>query len=203
VLFLDEFPEFRREALEALREPMETGRVAISRALRQVEYPCAFQLVAAMNPCPCGWRGHPVRPCRCTPDQVARYAGKLSGPLLDRIDLHVSVPPVDPAVLDGAAGETSAAVRERVMRCRARQQARQGGLNARLAGKALERHCALSDAARDLLRQARQRLDSSARAQHRALRVARTLADLEESEIVESRHVAEAIQYRLAAKPGA
>ncbi len=203
VLFLDELPEFRREALEALREPMETGRVAISRAMRQVEYPCAFQLVAAMNPCPCGWRGHPTRPCRCTPDQAARYASKLSGPLLERIDLHVSVPPVDLAVLDGAAGETSAAVRERVMRCRARQQARQDGPNARLAGKELERHCAMSDAARDLLRQAQQRLDSSARAQHRALRVARTLADLEESETIESRHVAEAIQYRLAARPGA
>lgn len=200
VLFLDELPEFRREALEALREPMETGRVAIARALRHVEYPCAFQLVAAMNPCPCGWRGHPTKPCRCTPDQVARYGARLSGPLLDRIDLHVSMPPADPAVLDGAAGETSAAVRERVTRCRDRQQARQGGLNARLAGRELEGHCAMSDAARDLLRQAQQRLDGSARARHRALRVARTLADLEASERIEVRHMAEAVQYRVASR---
>jgi len=196
ILFLDELPEFRREALEALREPMEIGRVTISRASRQVEYPCIFQLVAAMNPCPCGWRGHPSHPCRCTPDQVARYASKLSGPLLDRIDLHVAVPPVDPSALDGPPGEASAVVRERVLRCRARQLARQDGLNVRLAGKALERHCTMPGEARDLLRQALHRLDGSARAQDRALRVARTLADLDESELIQVRHVAEAMQYR-------
>lgn len=196
VLFLDELPEFRRDALEALREPLETGRVAIARASRRVEYPADFQLVAAMNPCPCGWRGHPTHPCRCTPDQVARYAGKLSGPLLDRIDLHVSVPPADPSMLDGPRGESSAAVRERVMRCRARQEARQGCPNAHLRGAEMERHCDMSDGAREVLRQAARRLDISGRALHRATRVARTLADLDTSERIESRHVAEAIQYR-------
>jgi magnesium chelatase family protein len=196
VLFLDELPEFRRDALEALREPLETGRVAIARATRRVEYPANFQLVAAMNPCPCGWRGHPTRSCRCTPDQVARYASKLSGPLLDRIDLHVTVPPADPSMLDGPPGESSAAVRERVMRCRARQEARQGCANAYLQGADMERHCEMSDDARELLRQAVRRLDVSGRALHRATRVARTLADLDASDRIESRHVAEAIQYR-------
>jgi magnesium chelatase family protein len=196
VLFLDELPEFNRPALEALREPMETGRVLISRAARQVEYPARFQLVAAMNPCPCGWRGHPSRPCRCTPDQVIRYAGKVSGPLLDRIDLHVAVPPADPAWLDGPPGESSEAVRERVMRCRGIQSARQGKANAALAGSELDEHCALTAPARDLLHQAMRRLDASGRAMHRTLRVARTLADLEEGGLIEPRHVAEAAQYR-------
>jgi magnesium chelatase family protein len=196
VLFLDELPEFRRDALEALREPLETGRVAIARATRRVEYPANFQLVAAMNPCPCGWRGHPTRSCRCTPDQVARYASKLSGPLLDRIDLHVTVPPADPSMLDGPPGESSAAVRERVMRCRARQEARQGCANAYLQGADMERHCEMSDDARELLRQAVRRLDVSGRALHRATRVARTVAVLDASDRIESRHVAEAIQYR-------
>jgi len=196
VLFLDELPEFGRAALESLREPLETGRVAISRARHQVQYPARFQLVAAMNPCPCGWRGHPARQCRCSPDQVARYAGRLSGPLLDRIDLHLAVPPADLAWLDDAPGETSAAVRGRVARCRERQLARQGRLNARLEGAELERHCAMAPAVRGLLHQAIRRLDGSARALHRALRVARTLADLDGAEAIDSRHVAEAVQYR-------
>lgn len=196
VLFLDELPEFRRQALEVLREPLETGRVSISRALRQVEYPARFQLVAAMNPCPCGWRGHPSRPCRCTPDQVARYAGRLSGPLLDRIDLHVAVPPADPAWMDGPPGESSEAVRERVGRCRERQQARQGRVNAELEGAELEAYCPLDPAARDLLRETVRRLDGSARARQRMLRVARTLADLEGAAAIAARHVAEAAQYR-------
>ncbi|HEY0295453.1 MAG TPA: YifB family Mg chelatase-like AAA ATPase [Bordetella sp.] len=196
VLFLDELPEFRRAALEALREPLETGRVAISRALRQVEFPARFQLVAAMNPCPCGWRGHPRKACRCTPEQVERYAGRVSGPLLDRIDLHVSVPPADLGWMDGPPGEPSSAVRERVARCRARQHARQGRPNAALQGAELERHCPLSPPARELLQQVMHRLSGSTRGLHRALRVARTLADLDASDIIETRHVAEAAQYR-------
>ena len=196
VLFLDELPEFGRKALESLREPMETGRVAISRALHQVEYPARFQLVAAMNPCPCGWRGHPTRPCRCSPDQVERYAGKISGPLLDRIDLHLAIPPADLRWLDEPPGEPSSVVRARVVRCRDRQLARQGKPNAALQGAELERHCPMPRAARDLLQQAIRRLDGSARALHRALRVARTLSDLDEADEIEARHVAEAVQYR-------
>lgn len=198
VLFLDELPEFGRRALESLREPLETGRVAISRALHQVEYPARFQLVAAMNPCPCGWRGHPTRPCRCSPEQVERYAGKVSGPLLDRIDVHLSIPPADLRWLDEPPGEPSAAVRERVMRCRQRQLDRQGMPNAGLQGADLERHCPMPVAARKLLQQAIRKLDGSARALHRALRVARTLADLEQADQIDARHVAEAVQYRRA-----
>ncbi|ARP95489.1 YifB family Mg chelatase-like AAA ATPase [Bordetella genomosp. 13] len=198
VLFLDELPEFGRRALESLREPLETGRVAISRALHQVEYPARFQLVAAMNPCPCGWRGHPTRPCRCSPEQVERYAGKVSGPLLDRIDVHLSIPPADLRWLDEPPGEPSAAVRERVMRCRQRQLDRQGMPNAGLQGADLERYCPMPVAARNLLQQAIRKLDGSARALHRALRVARTLADLEQADQIDARHVAEAVQYRRA-----
>lgn len=124
VLFLDELPEFNRRTLESLREPLETGRVVIARALRSVEFPARFQLIAAMNPCPCGWRGHPARQCRCTPDQVARYTGRLSGPLLDRVDLQIELPPSDPAWMDDAPGESSDAVRQRVLSCRQRQNRR-------------------------------------------------------------------------------
>jgi len=199
VLFLDELPEFSRASLEALREPLEAGRVVISRSLARAVFPARFQLVAAMNPCPCGWRGHPARSCACTPDQAARYASRVSGPLLDRIDLHIALPPTDLAALDAAPGETSDAVRARVAACRLRQMARQGVPNARLEGPALERHCPLEGAARDLLLQAMRRLGGSARAMHRALRVARTIADLEEAERLSARHVAQAVQYR---RPG-
>ena len=143
VLFLDELPEFSRRTLEALREPLETGRVIIARALHTAQFPARFQLVAAMNPCPCGWRGHPRRACTCTPDQVARYTGKISGPLLDRIDLHVALPPSDLECMQGPPGEPSEPVRERVARCRERQHARQGKPNAGLAGAELECHCPL------------------------------------------------------------
>ncbi|ETH22627.1 magnesium chelatase, subunit ChlI [Bordetella pertussis CHLA-15] len=199
VLFLDELPEFERRALESLREPLETGKVVISRALHSVEYPAVFQLVAAMNPCPCGWRGHASKACRCTPDQVRRYAARVSGPLVDRIDLWIELPATEPQWLAEPPGEPSLPVRERVVRCRQRQLARQGCLNAKLSGPALDAHCALGAAARTLQQQAMRRLGGSARAAHRALRVARTLADLAHEPEIGAAHIAEAVQYR---RPG-
>jgi len=196
VLFLDELPEFDRRVLEALREPLETGRIAIARALGKTEYPARFQLVAAMNPCPCGWRGHPVRACRCSPEQAARYLARVSGPLLDRIDLQVELPAPEQDWLDLPAGESTPAVRDRVGRCRAVQQQRQGCLNADLEAGAIEADCPLDDAARALLRQAMARLGWSGRAAHRVLRVARTVADLDGAAVLAAGHVAEAIQYR-------
>jgi len=197
VLFLDEMPEFPRTALEALREPLETGQVRISRAARQTDFPARFQLIGALNPCPCGYLGATVKACRCTPDQVARYQGKLSGPLLDRIDLHVDVPLMPPAqLLESAAGESSAAVRERVIRARRRAMARQGHANHHLQGEALARHAHLDAASSDLLKTAATRLGWSGRATHRAMRVARTIADLADSETITTLHLAEAMQYR-------
>lgn len=197
ILFLDELPEFPRSALEALREPLESGLIRISRAARQTEFPARFQLVAAMNPCPCGYLGSSVRACRCTPDQVARYQGKLSGPLLDRIDLQVEVPALPAQDLLGAApGEASAQVRERVLAARDRAERRQGQTNQQLEGSALAQHAGLDDAGTQFLQKAASRLSWSGRATHRALRVARTIADLAGSERIEVAHLAEAMQYR-------
>lgn len=199
VLFLDELPEFERKVLEVLREPIEAGHVTISRAAQQTDFPCRFQLVAAMNPCPCGYLGHPQRACRCSPDAIARYQGRISGPLLDRIDLQLAVPAISTAeLLDAPAGEASASIRDRVMRARARQSSRQHTANAQLASGNIDRHCQPDPAAAALLRTAIERLHWSARAYHRVLKVARTIADLADCEQISSAHAAEAIQYRRA-----
>lgn len=197
VLFLDELPEFDRRVLESLREPLETGEVHIARANRRATYPAAFQLVAAMNPCPCGYQGHPSRACRCTPEQVQRYRNRLSGPLLDRIDLCVEVPALSPADLaQSNPGESSASVRTRVVAATNRALQRQGCINARLDGKALEAHAVPEAAGQALLSQAVARLGLSARAYHRLLRVARTIADLADAEQIGAAHIAEGIQFR-------
>lgn len=197
VLYLDEFPEFARASLEALREPLESGTITIARASQRAEFPARFQLVAAMNPCPCGYLGSKIKACRCSPDQVLRYQAKLSGPLLDRIDIHIEVQALAPAeVTQASAGESSEAMAERVAHARARSMARQGELNHRLSGSALETHITLDEAARKFLNTAAARLGWSARAVHRALRVARTIADLAGAQALQVTHVAEAIQYR-------
>ena len=201
VLFLDELPEFPRAALEALREPLETGRITISRAARRADFPARFQLIAAMNPCPCGYLGAAQKACRCTPDQVARYQGKLSGPLIDRIDLHVEVPAVNTAELMHAPpGEPTAAIQARCAAARARAMARQGVANQALQGQALDQHLLLDDAAAKFLNVAAARLGWSARSTHRALKVARTIADLAGAHSTQVTHVAEAMQYRRALK---
>ena len=197
VLFLDELPEFDRRVLESLREPLETGEVHIARANRRATYPADFQLVAAMNPCPCGYQGHPTRACRCTPEQVQRYRNRLSGPLLDRIDLCIEVPALSTADLaQSTPGESSAVVRERVIAASQRALNRQGCVNARLEGKALEAHATPDTAGQTLLNQAVSRLGLSARAYHRLLRVARTIADLAGANQIGAAHIAEAIQFR-------
>ena len=199
VLFLDELPEFDRHVLEVLREPLESGQITVSRAARQVDFPARFQLLAAMNPCPCGYLGDSAGRCRCTPDQVARYRSRLSGPLLDRIDLQVFVPRLESAELTAEhapAAESSATVRERVTRARALQEQRAGKANAALTPKELERDCVLDEATRQLLVAALTRLSLSARAYHRVLKVARTIADLAGVQAVSVAHVAEALRYR-------
>ncbi|HKA43158.1 MAG TPA: YifB family Mg chelatase-like AAA ATPase [Burkholderiales bacterium] len=197
VLFLDELPEFDRKVLEVLREPLESGRISVSRAARQAEFPAEFQLVAAMNPCICGYLGHFSGRCRCTPDQVQKYRRKISGPLLDRIDIQIEVPAVPPEDLSRmTGGESSAAIRARVTDARSRMLDRQEKENARLTAREIERHCMPDEKGATLLRQAIGRLALSARGYHRILMVARTIADLAAASRVCSAHVAEAIQYR-------
>ena len=203
VLFLDELPEFDRRVLEVLREPLETGHIVISRAARQAEFPARFQLITAMNPCPCGYHGDPAGRCACTHEQITRYRGRLSGPLLDRIDLHVEVPRLAGRALSRlAAGEPSALVRERVVAARSRQLSRAAIPNARLEGELLRRDAALPDAAQQLLDEAAERFGLSARAHDRIRRVARTIADLAGSDSIATVHVAEAVGYRLLDRVG-
>jgi len=199
VLFLDELPEFDRRVLEVLREPLESGSITISRAAHQADFPARFQLIAAMNPCPCGWLGHPSGKCRCTPDAVLRYQGRISGPLLDRIDIQLPVAAMPPESMGAQAeGEPSAAIAQRVARAHARQVDRQGRPNSHLGPGEIDRHCAPDEAGRRLLHDAARHLHWSARAYHRVLKVARTIADLADVDSVASKHVAEAIGYRRA-----
>lgn len=199
VLFLDELPEFDRRVLEVLREPLESGHITISRAARQAEFPARFQLVAAMNPCPCGYLGHSNGRCRCTSEQVHRYRSKISGPLLDRVDIHIEVPSVPREVLNNAKNkisENSATVRKRVEASREIQVARQKKSNVMLSNKEIERVCQLDKADSALLEQAIDKLGLSARAYHRILKVARTIADLSNSHEIKTQHLTEALSYR-------
>ena len=201
VLFLDELPEFRRDALEALRQPLEEGKIAVVRARARFEFPARFALLAASNPCPCGHLGDTRYDCRCPPPLIERYRSRISGPLLDRIDLHVEVPAVTLGELRSRTGEGTAAVAARVAEARRRQLQRFGPgvaspINAAMSPEALRRHCALDAAAQGLLDAAFDRLGLSARALHRILKVARTIADLAASDRIAVGHVAEAIQYR-------
>jgi len=196
VLFLDELPEFDRRVLEVLREPLESGHITISRATRQADFPARFQLVAAMNPCPCGWLGDLSGRCHCTSEQVAKYRNRISGPLLDRIDLHVEVPRLAFNDMQGPQGECSADVRVRVTAARNIQLQRNGILNSQLTHRQIDDTCGLASKDRLLLEQAMEKLQLSARAYHRILKLARTIADMDESENIQTRHLMEAINYR-------
>ena len=199
VLFLDELPEFDRRVLEALREPLENGHITISRAGRQAEFPARFQLVAAMNPCPCGYHGHPTKSCRCSADQIDRYRGRISGPLMDRIDIQIEVPAVSSKDFASADGNRTGSrqLREQVAAARQRQQQRQGGLNCRLPPGDLERFCLLGSAQQVLVAEAMERLALSHRAFHRVLKVARTIADLDGRDRLDNRHLLEALNLRI------
>ncbi|PSJ17631.1 AAA family ATPase [Nitrosomonas supralitoralis] len=198
VLFLDELAEFDRKVLEVLREPLESGKITISRAARQAEFPAQFQLIAAMNPCPCGYLGHSNGKCHCTADQISRYRARISGPLLDRIDMQIEVPaiPQDELMHQRTTGEKSSMIRTRVTESHRRQLERQGKTNNRLSVKEIDKFCALETVSENLLKQAISRLSLSARAYHRILKVARTIADAAGVEKINNQHIAEAIQYR-------
>jgi magnesium chelatase family protein len=205
VLFLDELPEWDRGVLEVLREPLESGVIHVSRAARQSAFPAQFQLVAAMNPCPCGWLGHASGRCACTPDQVRRYRRRVSGALYDRIDMTVDAPAIDAGAMTSRAqageAQTSAAIRACVAAAHARQLERQRRANARLGAPDVERHCVRSRDAQRLLANALSRQTLSARGYHRALKVARTIADLAGADVIDGGHAAEAIAYRCVAAP--
>lgn len=201
VLFLDEFPEFSRQAMEVLRAPIEDGKVTISRANGRLTYPCEFSLVAAMNPCPCGFFGHSKKKCICSPMAVKKYLGKISGPMLDRLDIHVEVPAVEYEELTGKAdGESSATIKQRVEAARRLQQERYKGTgincNARLTSTMIAKFCVLTDAASEILKSAFERLGMSARSYDRVLKIARTIADLDGAEVIDTRHITQAIRFR-------
>jgi len=197
ILFLDELPEFQRNVLEALREPLEEGRVVISRATGTMTFPANFMLVAAMNPCPCGFYGDSKRECRCSPNMITKYRNRISGPLLDRIDIHIEVPAVKYKEMAGeATGETSERVRLRVAAARTVQRDRLGHANARLAPKEMKQHCRLDTDCQELLKMAMTELNLSARAYDRILKVSRTIADLDNAPAIQAQHISEAIQYR-------
>jgi len=196
ILFLDELPEFDRRVLEVLREPLESGHISISRAARQADFPARFQLVAAMNPCKCGWLGDPSGRCHCTSEQVMKYRSRISGPLLDRIDLHVEVPRMAFDDMQGPGGECSARVRARVTAARHTQLQRNGTLNSRLTHQQIDAACSLTEADRRLLQQAMGKLQLSARGYHRILKLARTIADMDAAQAIRTQHLMEAINYR-------
>jgi magnesium chelatase family protein len=201
VLFLDELPEFNRKTLEVLRQPLEDGRVTISRALTSTTFPASFMLIAALNPCPCGFRDDPRRQCNCSPTQIERYMSKISGPLLDRIDIHIEVPAVPFQELSGKPGTSSSEMRAQVVAARQLQQARFQGrrtrCNALMTPRQIREHCPLDEASSDLLKASVKELGLSARAHDKILRVARTIADLEQAATIAQPHLQEAVNYRL------
>ncbi len=196
VLFLDELPQFQRRVLESLREPMETGEISIARAHRSVTYPCCFQLIAAMNPCPCGYQGSEQRPCRCTPDQIERYQAKLSGPFLDRIDMVLRLTPPEAGWSKLAPTEASELIRQRVVRCREQQRGRQGRLNAQLGSGQMATFCKLDQAAQQMLERVGRHWGWSVRVLHRILRVARTIADMAGAGQIRAEDLNEAMAFR-------